>query len=98
MLDNLFVIKDEENIELDKSLTTLSFPENWVIDLINLKVFALLMCPGEPKDKADILFDLIYGPPKKGDKKSDEDTITWLNPRLVQVVRKLIFFSELFPK
>ena len=55
--------------------------EHWDVDLVNFKVFALLMCPGKPKDKASILFDLVYGPtrPGKKEKLDSEKTITWLN-------------------
>ena len=31
------------------------------VDLVNFKIFALLMCAGEPKEKAGLLFDLIIG-------------------------------------
>ena len=32
------------------------------IDIFTLKIFALLMCKGSQKAKADIFFDLVVGP------------------------------------
>lgn len=32
------------------------------IDVFTLKIFALLMCKGSTKAKADIFFDLVVGP------------------------------------
>ena len=64
LLDDIFVIQNDfynaQNL-LENSLH-MSRASDWFIDLINFKVFALLMCPGRPKDKANILFDMIYGP------------------------------------
>jgi len=31
------------------------------INLTNLKIFALLMCPGLPEEKASLLFDIVIG-------------------------------------
>lgn len=90
MLDDLFVIKEEVELDLNQTnqMSTMANAENWSIDLINLKVFALLMCPGMPKDKAEIMFNLIYGPPKPIKKGKQpvapgKEDITWLNPRLI---------------
>jgi len=33
----------------------------WSIDLINFKIFALLVCPGTPETKANFLFDMLLG-------------------------------------
>ncbi len=74
LMDDIFVIKDQENSVADPNMST---AENWDIDLINFKVFALLRGPGRPKDKANVLFDLIYGPKKQKSENPDEDTITW---------------------
>ena len=90
MLDSLFMIKNEsaENV--------------WDVDMINLKLYGLLMCPGKQEQKADILFDMIFGPALQNAnydaKNRKNDVITWMNPRLIQAVRKLIYFSEIFPK
>ena len=65
------------------------------VDLFNIKVFALLMCKGTQKEKADILFDLVLGP--EGVKQA-KDTIAWKSGRMVSAFKKLIFFSEIFPK
>ena len=44
------------------------------LNLTNLKYFALLMCPGSPKEKAGHLYDVIQ--PKEG------MSIAWKNPKL----------------
>lgn len=31
------------------------------IDLVNLKIYALLMCIGKPEDKGEVLFDMCVG-------------------------------------
>ena len=74
MLDYLFMIKNDNS-------------DIWDVDLINLKLYALLMCPGKEEQKADILFDMIFGPALLNEKydpaNRDNDTITWMNPRLI---------------
>ena len=70
-LDNMFLIQDNENV---------------FVDIINLKIFALLMCRGSSKDKAAILFDLILGPQSTSvgpNSSNNSDKIAWKNPRLV---------------
>ena len=52
-LDNLFLIKERTG-ESDQA--------ELFIDLVNLKIFALLMCRGSSNDKANVLFDLVAGP------------------------------------
>ena len=66
------------------------------IDLLNLKIFALLVCKGKSEEKADILFDIIMGPTEEI--KDKDNVISWMNPRLVKSVRQIIYFSEIFPK
>lgn len=70
------------------------------VDLMNLKIWALLMAVGERQDKADIVFDMIMGPKTtmKGFQKSENDSISWVSPRFINVIRKIIYFSEVFPK
>lgn len=48
-----------------------------LLDMINLKIFALLMCPGSSKIKAEILYQMIKGP------DPIDKGIAWRNPRLV---------------
>ena len=76
-LDNLFIINDDPDSSMVSNL------ENAKIDLINLKIWGLLMSCGKVKDKANIIFDMILGPLPKGKKKSNKDTISWMNPRLI---------------
>lgn len=35
--------------------------EGKMLNLTNLKTFALLMCPGSPEEKSGYLFDIAYG-------------------------------------
>ena len=65
------------------------------IDVFSLKCFALLMCKGTNKTKANIFFDLVVG--SEGVKQG-VDMINWKSSRLVQGIKKLLFFSEIFPK
>ena len=45
------------------------------------------MCPGKQETKADILFDMIFGPglenPNYDEANRKKDVITWMNPRLI---------------
>ena len=68
------------------------------------------MCAGEPREKAELLFDLIIG--KHGhlevekqvsqgenrDKALKKLKIDANNPRLMLSIKKIIYFSEIFPK
>lgn len=58
------------------------------------------MAVGEIADKADLVFDMMYGPKTsdKNFKKSDHDKISWLSSRFIFIIRKIIYFSEIFPK
>ena len=76
-LDNLFIINENPDSSMISNL------ENAKIDLINLKIWSLLMSCGKVKDKANILFDIILGPLPRGREKSSKDTISWMNPRLI---------------
>jgi len=65
------------------------------IDLFSLKLFALLMCKGSIKEKADIMFDIALGPEAV---KQEKNSIAWKSGRMVSAFKKLIFYSEVFPK
>jgi hypothetical protein len=79
MIKDLFTIQKNEKIKKVSSHNNLEIAlkssemdedefENVYIDLVNMKIFALLMCPGTKKEKAGYLFDLVRGgPPKKND-------------------------------
>ena len=60
------------------------------IDLTSLKVYALLMCIGTHKQKCKAFCSIIN---HKKDKM-----IYWASPGLFNAFKKLIFFSEIFPK
>lgn len=67
------------------------------MDVITLKMFALLMCKGTVNEKANVFFDIVIGMEKV--KQNDEEaSIAWNASRLVTGFKKLIFFSEIFPK
>ena len=63
--------------------------------MVNLKLFALLMCKGNLKLKTEILFDIILGPEKmlNGDKN-----INWQSNKALGIFKQFFFFSEVFPK
>ena len=65
------------------------------IDLMELKIFALLMCKGTVRYKAGIMFDIAIGPEKV---KESNGTISWKSSRLIRTFKQLIFYSEIFPK
>ena len=68
--------------------------------MFNFKIFAILMCPGHPRDKAAIMFDMVYGKTDPCITSHDLDhlKIGWKNPRLYKVVQQLFYFSQIFPK
>ena len=66
-----------------------------MIDIFSLKVLALLMCRGSPKEKSQLLMDLVIG--KDGLKKGI-DSVQINEQRLIKAVSLLIYFSEIFPK
>ena len=43
---------------------------------------------------------MIMGPSitLEGFEKSENDSISWVSPRFINVIRKIIYFSEVFPK
>ena len=65
------------------------------IDVFNLKLFALLMCRGKPREKAEFLFDAILG--FDGVKK-EKETLSWQSSRMRAAFYKLIYFSEFVPR
>jgi hypothetical protein len=53
------------------------------------------MCKGSVSVKSDIFFDIIVGPEGAKQKK---DLIAWKSGRMSLAIKRLIFFSEIFPK
>ena len=80
-----------ETVGIDGSQLTLQIN----VDVMTLKIFALLMCKGTAKEKAAIFYDIVVG--LEG-KKLEKDAIPWNSKRLVESFKKLLFFSEIFPK
>ena len=63
-----------------------------MLNLFNLKVYAILICRGEIRKKAEHLFDLIMLKNRK------KDLLFWNNQRLKECLKMLIYFSEVLPK
>ena len=63
-----------------------------MLNLFNLKVYAILICRGETRRKAEHLYDLIML------KNRNKDYIFWNNQRLKEALKMLIYFSEVLPK
>lgn len=80
-----------KTVALDGSKVTTQI----TIDIVNLKLFALLMCKGKHKTKAEHLFDIILGPEKM---HQGEKRVAWRSGRIHKVFKMLIFLSEIFPK
>lgn len=94
-IEDLFVIKHEENG------TPYENKKLWQLDLINFKLFALLMCPGEPKEKADYMFNMLLGYhhlETTEQANTCNSLVTWKEPRVRVAIYKLIYFAEIFPK
>lgn len=61
------------------------------------------MCKGTVLEKANILFDVIESPytaPNKlpENEGNEERTICWSSSRMRNAFKKLVFYSEIFPK
>ena len=55
------------------------------------------MCKGSVREKAELFFDVIIGP-LKVELNDKEETVAWKSGRMVNAFKKLIYFSEIFPK
>mgnify|MGYP001023489525 CR=1 FL=1 len=70
-------------------------------DAFNFKILCLLVCRGDIKTKAGLLFDIVDNGsvvnfvPGKGRAKS---SVIWSSKRLKHAITQLIMFSELLPK
>ena len=80
-----------------KSSNLMSFDQDKerMVDCFSLKILALLMCRGAPRDKANLLMDLAIG---KDRLKKATDYVTINDQRLTRALSELIYFSEIFPK
>ena len=63
-----------------------------MLNLFNLKIYAILICRGEIRQKAEHLFDLIMLKNRK------KEFIFWNNQRLKECLKMIIYFSEVLPK
>lgn len=82
------------------------------VDVSTLKIFALLMCRGTVKSKAKMFYHTVIGMERLKKEKAKASTldalelfdsdsavnISWNSKKLVNSFKKLIFFSEIFPK
>ena len=78
-------------VGIDGSLMTVQLS----IDILALKMFALLMCQGSLDEKAAIFFDIIVGIEGL---EIEKNAISWQNKRLVAGMKKMLFYAEIFPK
>ena len=64
------------------------------LNLLRLKIYALIVCRGDVKDKSEYLWNLIIN-----DCWDNHHTeITWKNKRFKQIIYLFIYFNELLPK
>ena len=63
-------------------------------------MFALIACPGTPKEKAEIMFDTVHGPLDSNATKEEieHQQLTWTNSKLFRAFKQLVYFSVVFPK
>lgn len=66
-----------------------------MVDVFSLKVLALLMGRGAIKEKANLFMDLVIGRERL---QEGADSVVINDPRLMRVIREIIYFSEIFPK
>lgn len=55
--------------------------------MLNLRIYALLICRGDPFTKASVLWDIV----------GDHGELYWTNPRLKHSFKLLIYFSQILP-
>ena len=75
--------KDKNGVESVEQIT---------IDVFSIKIFALLMCKGSVAEKAEALYNTITVDPQSCSR------VLWNSSRIKNAYKKLLFFSELFPK
>ena len=68
------------------------------IDMINFKLFALLMCKGSIRRKAENLFELAAGQINGQTGITGDEVIAFNSGRLTRAFKQIVFFSEIFPK
>lgn len=68
---------------------------NGHINIFNFKALAFLICRGEPEKKCNILWDLIWN---EKDCQHKRKQLKWDAKNLKNFFKKLLFFSEVFPK
>ena len=96
----------QEQDDIDQDF--MSTPKKEYVDILLVKLLGLLLCRGDQRYKSEIWFDAMMGQAlvsptymkkiEAGKVDRDHDKITWKNPRLIQSVRSLIYFSEILPK
>jgi len=63
----------------------------------------LLICRGEPKEKAGFLYDWItsaksLAAKKEQNKGKPSDKVDWSDQRLSKAIKLMLYFSEVLPK
>ena len=82
--------KESDNVSEHENLAT-PMPQT-MLNLFNLKVYAILMCRGDTRLKAEYLYDLIMLHNRK------KNHLNWSNLRLRDALKMLVYFSEVLPK
>lgn len=95
-MEGLLKAEDREESEESKSGSFVELEqrqeETNQLYLFNLRLLALLLCRGELRTKADILSQMVT-------RSSDSNLpVSWKNPRLIEALRRLFYFSEILPK
>ena len=68
------------------------------VDIFNFKIFALLMCKGSIRRKAENLFELAANQVAGQNDITGEEVIAFNSGRLIKAFKHIVFFSEIFPK
>ena len=83
--------KEDDDVDEHENMETPSVPIT-MLNLFNLKVYAILICRGETREKAEYLYELIMLHNRK------KSVLNWSNTRLRNALKMLIYFSEVLPK
>lgn len=89
-IGSMYKVK-EDYLSTTLSQNTPTFRSNSTIrkeiSLLNLRIYGLLICRGDPFTKASVLWNIVgeYG------------ELYWTNPRLKHTFRLLIYFSQILP-
>lgn len=97
------------NFEKDRSLITTvgkdgsSKTIQFYVDVMNLRLLALVLCKGSIEEKANVFFDTVIGMEKVKRQRleneyAEEPNVSWRQRRLVASFKMLMYISEVMPK